>query len=264
MEERWKEAAETFELALRMMETPQGGPSALPASVFATLAFALRSYSSQVVRMHKEDQVAMQFMDRVQSDKTSKDFGFCKSSPLHFCLLTHGCCRLFTSAAADQGRTALLAGLHGASDHGEGRHRACKCLPPPLVDSLIDSIALQELFYTELLKGLVLEGLAPFARRLLEMRSFNTVSSLHVLSPISPSSAQIKVKAEDENKLAEVEGLATRALKKMGGLTAKENAIVLEHLVEGRELRQRDIDIATFNEEFYYDEESDELDDLDS
>lgn len=64
MEERWKEAAETFELALRMMETPQGGPSALPASVFATLAFALRSYSSQVVRMHKKNQVAMQFMDR--------------------------------------------------------------------------------------------------------------------------------------------------------------------------------------------------------
>jgi hypothetical protein len=45
------------------------------------------------------------------------------------------------------------------------------------------------------------------------------------------------VKTDDKKKLAEIEGLAVRALNKMAGISARENAITLGHLVEGRELR---------------------------
>ena len=46
------------------------------------------------------------------------------------------------------------------------------------------------------------------------------------------------MRVEDAGNLSNVEGLAARALKKMAGITAKENVIVLDHLAEGAELRK--------------------------
>jgi hypothetical protein len=47
-------------------------------------------------------------------------------------------------------------------------------------------VAIPESFYTELLKGLVLEGITPYARKLLELRSSGQVRKLHV--PLSYAS----------------------------------------------------------------------------
>jgi hypothetical protein len=69
----WKEARDTFELAVRYREQP--GPPVLSSSVFSTLSFALGSYSAQVVRMHREDAAAAEFAERGLSEKKS---GFCE------------------------------------------------------------------------------------------------------------------------------------------------------------------------------------------
>lgn len=49
-----------------------------------------------------------------------------------------------------------------------------------------------------------------------------------------------------------------RALKKMAGISAKENAKVLEHLSEGKELRESNAELYQYDEDDY---SSDSLDD---
>ena len=75
-----------------------------------------------------------------------------------------------------------------------------------------------------------------------------------VFQIVNPYSIQIKVNAEEEPKLKDIENLAVRALTKMAGISAKENVKVLEHLSEGRELLKAadilDVDSLDGDDEF--------------
>ena len=68
MEEKWKEAAETFLIVLENRDV-----SLLSQSVFSALSFALSAYSQQTVRWHKEDQAALPLNEL----NKKPDGGFC-------------------------------------------------------------------------------------------------------------------------------------------------------------------------------------------
>lgn len=70
MDEKWKEAIDTFRLLLENKDL-----ALLSTSVFTALSFALSAYSQQTVRWHKEDQAALPLNEL----NKKSDGGFCMS-----------------------------------------------------------------------------------------------------------------------------------------------------------------------------------------